>query len=178
LAWTSPRTWVSSEVVTAALLNTHVRDNELFLRALHGCRCTKSGTQSPANSTDVALLWDQEDFDTDALHSTVSNTSRIVIPSGLDGYWRINASVGWAASTTGSRVTWLRKNGTTALSAGQTAAGAGSNVCPVDAIVNLVATDYVEVMVQQNSGGALATANAPSIGSGVATFVEAVYLGS
>lgn len=27
MAWTSPRTWVSGEVLTAALLNTHVRDN-------------------------------------------------------------------------------------------------------------------------------------------------------
>lgn len=28
MAWTSPRTWVAGETVTAALLNTHVRDNE------------------------------------------------------------------------------------------------------------------------------------------------------
>lgn len=28
MAWTSPRTWVSGESLTAALLNTHVRDNE------------------------------------------------------------------------------------------------------------------------------------------------------
>lgn len=27
ISWTSPRTWVSGEVVTAALMNTHVRDN-------------------------------------------------------------------------------------------------------------------------------------------------------
>lgn len=27
MAWTNPRTWVSLETVTAALLNTHVRDN-------------------------------------------------------------------------------------------------------------------------------------------------------
>lgn len=27
MAWTSPRTWVSGEVVTAALLNVHLRDN-------------------------------------------------------------------------------------------------------------------------------------------------------
>lgn len=27
MAWTSPRTWVSGETVTAALMNTHVRDN-------------------------------------------------------------------------------------------------------------------------------------------------------
>lgn len=27
MVWTSPRTWVSGETVTAALLNTHLRDN-------------------------------------------------------------------------------------------------------------------------------------------------------
>lgn len=27
MAWTDPRTWVTSEVVTAAIMNTHVRDN-------------------------------------------------------------------------------------------------------------------------------------------------------
>lgn len=31
MAWTAPRTWVDDEIVTAALLNTQVRDNELFL---------------------------------------------------------------------------------------------------------------------------------------------------
>lgn len=29
MAWTAPRTWVAGEVLTAALLNTHVRDNLL-----------------------------------------------------------------------------------------------------------------------------------------------------
>jgi hypothetical protein len=27
MAWTAPRTWVSGELVTAALFNTHIRDN-------------------------------------------------------------------------------------------------------------------------------------------------------
>ena len=27
MAWSSPRTWVTGEIVTAALMNTHVRDN-------------------------------------------------------------------------------------------------------------------------------------------------------
>lgn len=31
MAWTNPRTWVSGEVLTAALLNTHLRDNLLAL---------------------------------------------------------------------------------------------------------------------------------------------------
>lgn len=29
MSWTSPRTWVANEVVTASLMNTHVRDNLL-----------------------------------------------------------------------------------------------------------------------------------------------------
>ena len=33
MAWTAPRTWVAGEVLTAALLNTHVRDNENVLKA-------------------------------------------------------------------------------------------------------------------------------------------------
>lgn len=33
MAWTAPRTWVANDILTAAQLNTDVRDNELFLRA-------------------------------------------------------------------------------------------------------------------------------------------------
>ena len=36
MAWTSPRTWVSGEVVTAALMNTHVRDQLLELAGTVG----------------------------------------------------------------------------------------------------------------------------------------------
>lgn len=32
-AWTAPRTWVTSEVVTSSIMNTHVRDNLLALDA-------------------------------------------------------------------------------------------------------------------------------------------------
>ena len=32
MAWTAPRTWVVGEVVTAAVQNTHVRDNLLYLK--------------------------------------------------------------------------------------------------------------------------------------------------
>lgn len=31
MAWTAPRTWVAAETVTASLMNTHIRDNELAL---------------------------------------------------------------------------------------------------------------------------------------------------
>ena len=34
MAWTSPRTWVYNELVTAALMNTHVRDNDSYLKTI------------------------------------------------------------------------------------------------------------------------------------------------
>lgn len=44
MSWTAPRTWVTGEIVTAALLNTHLRDN---LNALEA-----SGTSFPGSPTD------------------------------------------------------------------------------------------------------------------------------
>lgn len=32
MAWTTPRTWATSEVVTAAMMNEQVRDNETYLK--------------------------------------------------------------------------------------------------------------------------------------------------
>ena len=32
MAWTIPRTWVVGELVTAALLNTHIRDNQTYVK--------------------------------------------------------------------------------------------------------------------------------------------------
>ena len=32
MAWTDPRTWVANDILTAAQLNTDIRDNELFLK--------------------------------------------------------------------------------------------------------------------------------------------------
>jgi len=31
-SWTAPRTWTTSELVTASIMNTHVRDNLLYLK--------------------------------------------------------------------------------------------------------------------------------------------------
>ena len=49
MAWTTPRTWVSGEIVTAAIMNQHVRDN---LGYLHG----DAGTISLAALVDATTL--------------------------------------------------------------------------------------------------------------------------
>lgn len=48
MGWTSPRTWVSGETLTAALLNVHLRDNMLGASAavVAGTDITATGTTS------------------------------------------------------------------------------------------------------------------------------------
>lgn len=36
MAWSDPRTWVAGELLTASLLNTHVRDNLIEVRRISG----------------------------------------------------------------------------------------------------------------------------------------------
>jgi hypothetical protein len=118
-------------------------------------RVTKSGAQSINNSTTTAITWDTETYDTDTLHSTVSNTSRLT--ASVTGKWLVTTSVGFAASATGSRIVTIRKNGTTdyAQAASPNAGGSDGVQVTVSDIVDLAASDYVEINVTQNSGGAL-----------------------
>lgn len=57
MGWTSPRTWVAAETVTAAIMNTHIRDN---LNALNGFvrkTADESVTSSVTLQNDDHLLY-------------------------------------------------------------------------------------------------------------------------
>jgi hypothetical protein len=45
------------------------------------------------NNTTTLITWNQEEFDTDAYHSTSSNTSRITIPAGKAGKYLISGFI-------------------------------------------------------------------------------------
>ena len=156
MAWTAPRTWSSGEVDTAALMNAQVRDNMLFLWTAHAARVYRTATQSITSATLTTVLWDGEDFDSDALHSIVTNTSRLTVPAGLAGVWQFYGMVEFAANATGSRTLTLVKNGATDI-ATTTIAPPSAGVCSIDlqSMAVLAATDYVEAKVTQTSGGAL-----------------------
>ena len=52
MAWTTPRSWVTGEVVTAALLNTHLRDNLVDLdRRTSPTDATVNTAQTTASTT-------------------------------------------------------------------------------------------------------------------------------
>jgi len=49
MAWTAPRTWTDGELVTAAIMNPHIRDNLLSLGPIQ--RLRKTADQSVTSST-------------------------------------------------------------------------------------------------------------------------------
>jgi len=49
MAWTTPRTWVSGETVSATLMNEHLRDNLNYLYSLHTSQRLYTATGSWAN---------------------------------------------------------------------------------------------------------------------------------
>lgn len=57
MAWTTPRTWVSGEVPTASVMNTHIRDNLLHIKTVGNLiyfeekRCSSDLTLTTAEQT-------------------------------------------------------------------------------------------------------------------------------
>jgi hypothetical protein len=126
-------------------------------------RATKSANQSLTSAALTAITWDTESFDTDSLHSTVSNTSRLT--ASVTGKWLVVACAEFAASGTGSRLLFIQKNGANGYNH-QLVPADGTNTTRVTVtdIVDLAAGDYVEAIAYQNSGGALNVIG-PSISS-------------
>jgi hypothetical protein len=141
-----------------------------------GCRVTRATTsQSIANNTDVAVLFNNETFDTTAFHSTVTNTSRITIPAGKGGYYQFNANVTFASGT-GNRELNIFKNGTRVSYGPFPGSSATSTASATSTVLAGAVNDYFEVFVFQDSGGAL---NLLSDGTaaGASTF-SCTYLGA
>ena len=139
-----------------------------------GCSLYKSGAQSVATLTNAVITFDSENFDTDAFHSTSTNTSRITIPSGKDGKYLISSTLIWASNSTAQRAMKLLKNGTTYYEwCEDDANSSGITGFSGSIVLSLVATDYIEMVGSQNSGGNV------NVNGGVTnTRFDIVYLGA
>ena len=131
LAWAAPAS--GSSFVGCALYDTN-------------------STQSIASGTDTVVTFNSEDFDTDGFHSTVSNTGRITIPSGKNGKYLVNAG-GFFNNITGNKEGRLYKNGSQIVTNGISGSQTGVAGFWINYIISLVATDYIELRVVQNTGG-------------------------
>lgn len=116
-----------------------------------------AAAQSVATATDVALVFDTEAFDTAAFHDNVTNNTRLSAVTGKTGKYLVSSSPDFATNGTGTRAVSIRVNGTTTWYLGSCPGSTSRSVAPsVSGIVDLpMVGDYVEIVVNQNSGGAL-----------------------
>ena len=141
-----------------------------------GCSLYDSNaTQSIATGTDTVVTFNSEFFDTDGFHSTSTNTGRITIPSGKGGKYLFIASALFVNLASGKEARFY-KNGSQLLTYGWTSAS-GVAGTSISAIINLVATDYIEFRVVQGSGGN-ADLYKSGGGAGEYAYFQCQYLGA
>ncbi|CAB4168566.1 Bacteriophage lambda, Stf, side tail fibre-repeat-2 [uncultured Caudovirales phage] len=140
-----------------------------------GCQVFASADQTIANNTWTAITYNSENWDTDSFHSTASNTSRFTIPAGKSGKYAFNINAVWSVGsvTTGVGSTAIYKNGTL-YQYGSTAKFQGYYpFFTTQWIIDLVATDYIELFVQQDSGAQMGFSGGNSIANTTLTYLGA-----
>jgi len=120
-----------------------------------GAKAYGTTNQSISHFTTTLVTWDSEFFDTDSMHSTSSNTSRLTIPAGKTGYWQITASLGYDANANGVRQVNFSKNGSYVNAEQVQATATYGNIVGYSNIMYLTAGDYIEVSAFQSTGGSL-----------------------
>lgn len=168
MPFTTGSTRSSGYKILASDWNERV-NNENFLGGTDRCvAVTSTLTTSLTDATwSSALTFASESYDSGGFHSTVSNTSRLTIPTGYDGIYRITANVYMVNGSAGQFHLQLRKNAGGAIGSGTFLAQSTNAVSTNAAIltggcitteVRLSATDYVEVFAAQVTGGSVALA--------------------
>ena len=137
-----------------------------------GCAAYNTSNFTISNNTGTNLTWNTEEFDTDGFHSTSSNTSRFTIPTGKGGKYLITAQVRWDDNTAGERVLKIQKNGSE-FKAFAMQPNSSNPMEAITGVLDLVATDYIEILVFQSSGG-----NRTVYASSLETFTSISYLGA
>ena len=172
---TNGQTLVADSTASTGLKWATPASGSTFVGA--GCMLGTSITSS--NTTDTAITFSSELYDTDNIHSNSSNTSRFTVPTGKGGYWLVcfNATFAYV-NTTGYRQIRLAKNGSITGSEPAPAmpANAGEETLGAAMVLSLSAGDYIEMYTWQNSGGNLNIRGTDS-GNG-RTFMSFNYLGA
>lgn len=127
-----------------------------------------SAGQSIVTGTDVAMTWDAESFDSASMHSTVTNTSRLIAP--VAGVYVVWANYSFTDINAGKRlIVRLLVNGATYIARKEhfnPSASASYATDTIDAVWKFAANDYVEVILNHDNGSTMST----SRGSGYPGF--------
>lgn len=158
MAVPTPLTAVAINKISAAGFNSGVRDPLSFLLDPPRCDVSLGSNISVTDGVATLITYDTEELDTDTMHSTASNTSRITFTTA--GRYLVHVYVMWSSLLLSRCIVNVRLN-----SGGSSAGGSSirsfdfntsstipSQMCiPLERLFN--ATDYIEVFVTQTSGG-------------------------
>jgi hypothetical protein len=116
MAWTTPKTWTTGEVLTSSDMNTYVRDNLSHLNQFGGALVARSTNLNVADSTNTTVTWGTTPTGTYQQGGTwwsSGNPSRLTVPAAFNERWvRVGAQISWDSNATGRRRIDLRLGGT------------------------------------------------------------------
>jgi hypothetical protein len=135
-------------------LNANIRDNVSFLANPPACRVSQAAF-SLATSSLTAVTFGTEAFDTDTMHDTVTNTSRLTFTTA--GLYTAGGWASFASNATSFRLIEIRHStlGNVATQLLPPASGVTTDLV-INTVLKVVAGSYIELMIQQNTGGSLA----------------------
>jgi hypothetical protein len=123
--------------------------------AYKGVSCKSTTAQSASTGFETVINFASEDFDTNSYHDNSTNNSRITIPTGLGGKYRITGAVNFANGTIAAVRISIRKNGTGDiyyLESGEGLAQGSVQYINGSMTLDLSAGDYVELRFFHNKG--------------------------
>ena len=164
--------------VTASDENTYTRDPNVFWLAVPRVHAYASAAQTLTTATSTLITFDSEQYDSDTMHSTASNTGRLTAITA--GMYAFNAKITYASNATSWRYIMVRKNAAGSAFGGTlisqdfiTGLAVSNNSIWVNFDISLAANDYLEVFGSQNSGGNLNT-----VGGALITYAQMRWVAS
>lgn len=146
--------WLNGDLLVIAYDGTNfqlIAPNRVVFR---GARATRASSQAITTATATAVTFGAEDFDTDTLHDTGSNTDRLTV--GATGYWSLTAFVQWESNNTGAqRYAAIIKNDTTSYAVDRSAPTGTSEVTLTTGAIAVTAADYFKLVVYHDKGSDL-----------------------
>lgn len=150
MAYSTPRTWVAGEYPTAAQFNANIRDNVSFLANKPACRVYHNTTQTATNAATTYLAFNSERWDTDTMHDTVTNNSRITFKTA--GLFIVGGQI-QCPGTTGRHALIIEGNGVTQIFQHEWQVNGGSDTYMAgETIWKMAVNDYIRLGVFQSSG--------------------------
>ena len=152
MPYTDPGAVTTGTTITSTWGNA-VRNAEQFLANPPACRVYHNANQSVNDNTLTVMAFNSERYNTDTMHNTVTNNSRITIKTA--GLYVVGFHGGFTAANDYSVAgAYLRLNGTTHIavnSGGRALTGSSNLYVGVVTTYKFAVNDYVEIQVHQDN---------------------------